>query len=79
MSSGSFIGLGVGLLTLIWLWCLFDIVRHDRMTAGYKAFWALFTLVLPLLGALIWIGKRPPKAGDNRTGYFSQETNTTNL
>jgi hypothetical protein len=49
------------------------------MTTGYKVFWIGFTLVLPILGLLIWIGMRPPKEGDNRTGYFSQETNTTNL
>jgi hypothetical protein len=79
MSSNTAIGIGITLLAIIWLWCVYDIVTHDRMTAGYKAFWVLFTLVLPLLGTLIWIGKRPPRVGDNRTGYFSQETNTTNL
>jgi hypothetical protein len=47
-------------LWILWFWFLFmvwtDIFRRDDISGWAKAAWFIFTLVLPFLGVLIYIG-----------------------
>ncbi len=51
-------------LLLIWVLTLVDLVRRHDLSAGRKVLWALFVLVLPVLGVIIYFVARPPQATD---------------
>jgi hypothetical protein len=42
------------------IYCLFDVLRstRDERLGVHPLFWIVFLLVVPLLGALVWLGVR---------------------
>ena len=44
---------------MIWFQCFFDAWRRDDLGGGMKAVWTVVLLILPWLGALIYIIARP--------------------
>ena len=49
---------------IIWTMSLFDIFRRRDISGLWKAFWVLVIILLPLLGALIYIITRPVTEDD---------------
>jgi hypothetical protein len=56
----------IGIITVLWLiiWALVlvDIVRRKDLTTSHKVLWALFVLVVPIIGVLVYMVVRPPDA-----------------
>jgi hypothetical protein len=44
---------------MIWFQCFFDAWRRDDLSGGMKAVWTIVMLILPWVGALIYIVSRP--------------------
>ena len=67
-------------LWVMWFWLLFtiwtDIFRRDDINGGIKAIWLVFTIVLPFLGALLYLitqGDDMTKRGFGRAGRDRKE------
>ena len=45
---------------LLWVYALVDVVRRDDLTSPAKTLWVVAVLVLPYLGALIYLAIRAP-------------------
>ena len=67
-------------LWMMWFWLLFtiwtDIFRRDDISGGIKALWLVFTIVLPFLGALVYLITQDDgmtKRGIERGGRDRQE------
>jgi hypothetical protein len=58
-----FIALVVIPVTILWLGCVFDIFRRDDLHAANQILWLLAVLVLPVVGALVYLVLRPRRAG----------------
>ena len=57
--------LGLGLLVL-WIYCIVDVIATERRRVRYlpKMVWLPITILLPVIGSLLWLGiGRPPFAG----------------
>ena len=56
----------IGAITVLWLiiWALVlvDNLRRKDLTASHKVLWALFVLVVPIIGVLVYMVVRPPDA-----------------
>lgn len=39
-----------------------DIMRRDDLTGGYKVMWMLVVLLLPVIGSIVYLMKRPTGA-----------------
>ena len=44
---------------MIWFQCFFDVWRRDDVAGGMEAIWTVVLVVLPWIGALIYIIARP--------------------
>jgi hypothetical protein len=59
---------------VIWVWMLVvilsDVFRRRDLSGGAKAGWTLFLLVLPFIGALIYLTKNSDGLSDRR--YYDQ-------
>jgi hypothetical protein len=44
---------------MIWFQCFFDAWRRDDLSGGMKAVWTIVLVVLPWVGALIYLIARP--------------------
>jgi hypothetical protein len=51
-------------LLLIWVLTLVDLFRRHDLSAGRKVLWAVFVLVLPVVGVIIYFVARPPQPTD---------------
>jgi uncharacterized membrane protein YhaH (DUF805 family) len=51
-------------LLLIWGLTLVDILRRHDLHASGKVLWALFVLVIPVIGVIVYFIARPPQASD---------------
>jgi hypothetical protein len=51
-------------LLLIWILTLVDLFRRHDLSGGRKVLWALFVLVLPVIGVIIYFIARPPQPTD---------------
>jgi hypothetical protein len=51
-------------LLLIWVLTVVDIVRRHDLHASRKLLWALFVLVLPVVGVIVYFIARPPQASE---------------
>jgi hypothetical protein len=51
-------------LLLIWVLTVVDIVRRHDLHASRKVLWALFVLVIPVIGVIVYFLARPPQASD---------------
>jgi hypothetical protein len=67
-------------LWVMWFWLLFtiwtDIFRRDDINGGIKAIWLVFTILLPFLGALLYLitqGDDMTKRGFGRAGRARKE------
>jgi hypothetical protein len=49
-------------LAMLWVGALFDIFRRDDMTGFTKALWVVCVILVPYLGALIYLITRPSGA-----------------
>lgn len=45
---------------LLWVYALVDIIRRDDLSSAAKTLWVVAILVLPYLGALIYLAIRAP-------------------
>lgn len=45
---------------LLWAYALVDIIRRDDLSSAAKTLWVVAILVLPYLGALIYLAIRAP-------------------
>jgi len=52
-------GLAV-LATIFWIWVLVDCLTKERSEGNDKVAWALFILLVPLIGALVYYFVRRP-------------------
>jgi hypothetical protein len=59
---GLFEGLGYPLITLavvaVWAYVLVDLFRNPRLSGGETAMWLLAIVLLPFVGAVIYLGVR---------------------
>jgi hypothetical protein len=46
-------------LLLVWILVLIDVVRRHDLTKGAKSAWIIITLVVPLIGPIVYIVLRP--------------------
>jgi hypothetical protein len=51
-------------LLLIWVLTLVDLVRRHDLSGSRKVLWALFVLLLPVVGVIVYSIARPPQATD---------------
>ena len=58
-------------LFCIWVWMFImvfgDLIRSRRLSGWGKALWALFIIVLPILGCLVYLGARGSDINDRMT------------
>jgi uncharacterized membrane protein len=54
-------------LLLIWALTIVDLLRRHDLSGGRKALWALFVLVLPVIGVIVYLLTRPAQATDMAT------------
>jgi hypothetical protein len=47
---------------IIWVLVLVDILRRTDLATSHKVLWALFVLVVPIIGVLVYMVVRPPDA-----------------
>ena len=47
-------------LLLIWILVLVDVVRRHDLSKGAKSAWIIITLIVPLIGPIVYIALRPP-------------------
>jgi Phospholipase_D-nuclease N-terminal len=56
----------IGAIAILWLiiWALVlvDIVRRKDLVTSHKVLWALFVLIIPIVGVLVYMVIRPPDA-----------------
>ena len=76
----AFWSMFVFFIWIFWLWLLImiwtDIFRRDDFTGWVKALWLVFTILVPILGALIYLvtqGEEMTKRGFGRAGRHRQE------
>jgi hypothetical protein len=50
---------------LLWFFCLADVFRRGDLSGGAKAGWVAVVVLIPLIGALIYLAVRP---GPDRSG-----------
>ena len=58
-------------LLLIWVLTLVDLSRRHDLSTGRKVLWALFVLVLPVIGVIIYFVARPPQPTDRTAALDS--------
>jgi hypothetical protein len=44
----------------LWFFCIFDIFRNRHLGGGAKVLWLLFILIIPWIGALLYLLFRKP-------------------
>ena len=63
VALGTFWFLGFGILGLLiaamWVVGLIDIFRRDDLDQRSRAAWVLIVVLLPLIGTMIYLAKRP--------------------
>jgi hypothetical protein len=68
-------------LFILWIWLVIsvfvDIFRSDDLSGWGKALWALFVLVLPLLGVLIYLIVRGGKMQERRINDMKAQNEAT--
>jgi hypothetical protein len=47
------------ILLLVWILVLIDVVRRHDLSKGAKSAWIIITLVVPLIGPIVYIVMRP--------------------
>jgi hypothetical protein len=47
-------------LVLLWVFALVDIFGRPDISGWAKAAWLLLIIIIPIIGALVYIGTRPP-------------------
>ena len=45
---------------LLWVYAVVDVIRRDDLSSAAKTLWVVAILVLPYLGALIYLAIRAP-------------------
>jgi hypothetical protein len=45
---------------LLWLYAIVDVIRRDDLTSAAKTLWVIPIVLLPYLGALIYLAIRAP-------------------
>jgi hypothetical protein len=45
---------------IIWVLVLVDIVRRKDLVTSHKVLWALFVLLVPIVGVIVYMVVRPP-------------------
>ena len=48
-------------LVLLWTFALVDLFGRPDLSGWSKAIWLLVIIIIPILGALIYVGTRPSK------------------
>jgi Phospholipase_D-nuclease N-terminal len=56
------IGIVVVLFLVLWVRAVIDLFRRRDLTGGGKAGWAIFMLILPFIGLLVYTMLRPANA-----------------
>jgi hypothetical protein len=51
-------------LLLIWVLTVVDVLRRHDLHASRKVLWALFVLLIPVVGVIVYFIARPPQATD---------------
>jgi hypothetical protein len=51
-------------LLLVWILVLIDVVRRHDLSKGAKSAWIIITLVVPLIGPIVYIVMRPAVTSD---------------
>ena len=46
-------------VAILWVFVMFDIFARPDLNGGQKALWVLLILVIPFIGALIYLAARP--------------------
>ena len=52
----------VVLFLVMWVRAVIDVFRRHDLSAGGKAAWAIFMLIIPFIGLLVYTMLRPAKA-----------------
>jgi nitric oxide reductase large subunit len=47
-------------LVLLWVYALVDVIRRDDLNSPAKTLWVVAILVIPYIGALIYLAIRAP-------------------
>ena len=55
-------------LLLIWILTLVDLFRRHDLRTSRKVLWALFVLILPVIGVIVYFIARPAQPGDMHAG-----------
>jgi len=55
-------------LAMLWVGALFDIFRRDDLSGFSKALWVVCVILVPWLGALVYLVTRPSRAVEYTTG-----------
>ena len=58
---------------MIWFQCLTDLFRRDDVSGGMKAVWIIVLILIPWLGALIYIVSRPKVTASDVQGIVRME------
>jgi hypothetical protein len=45
---------------MLWLFCIFDVIRRHNLGGGAKVLWLIIILLIPWLGALLYLLLRKP-------------------
>ena len=51
-------------LLLIWILTLVDLFRRHDLPTSRKVLWALFVLIVPVVGVIVYFIARPPQPSD---------------
>lgn len=68
MTALSWLLLVLAMVPVIWLWvyAIGDLVRRDDISTRGRSMWIVGVIVLPLLGALLYLVYRPARSEDIR-------------
>ncbi|HKF85498.1 MAG TPA: PLDc N-terminal domain-containing protein, partial [Candidatus Limnocylindrales bacterium] len=58
---------------MIWFQCFTDLFRRDDVSGGMKAVWIIVLILIPWLGALIYIVSRPKVTASDVQGIVRME------
>jgi len=53
-------------VVVLLVWALVDLARHSAMSTRHRLLWLAGILLLPLVGALLYLVFRPPRQADIR-------------
>ena len=59
-------------LAMLWAFALIDIFHRHDMAGGAKALWVAIVIVIPFIGALVYIAMRPTVTSDAEREHYAR-------